>query len=118
MVMAAPLYPGLFACHSGARAQHANPESIPPAAEYDSGPAASRRPGMTGSEIAASHSFLPEHRLHAAAVELERALFADRIRPLEDPVLPRGQTAEDFGFHRLRTGKAQVRFHAGHRIGR
>src|SRR2546427_4801802 len=34
-------------------------------------------------------------------VRLQRPLFADGIRPLEDPVLPRCQTAADLGLHRL-----------------
>src|SRR5262245_39971534 len=43
---------------------------------------------------------LVERRLHAAAVELQRALGADRVGTLEDPVLPGGQAAEDFRLHR------------------
>ena len=61
---------------------------------------------------------LGEGRRHAAAVELQRALLADRVRPLEDPVLPGGQTAENLGFHRLRAGEAQIGLHAGHGVGR
>src|SRR5689334_504011 len=59
-----------------------------------------------------------EARLVAGAVDLQRAAFADRVRADEDPVLPRGQAAEDARLHRLRAGKAQVRFHAGQRVGR
>src|SRR5262245_23921546 len=52
------------------------------------------------------------------AVRLERALLADGIRALEDPVLPRGEPAEDLRLHRLRTGKTEVRFESGHRVRR
>ena len=50
--------------------------------------------------------------------DLQRALLADGVRPLEDPVLPRGQPAEDLRLHRLRPGEAQIRFEAGQRVGR
>ena len=50
--------------------------------------------------------------------DLQRAFFADGVRPLEDPVLPRRQPAEDLRLHRLGPGEAQVRFEAGHRVGR
>src|SRR5215813_9784197 len=59
-----------------------------------------------------------EGRLHAAAVELERALRPHRIGPLEDPILPRGEAGEDLGLHGLRAGEAQVRLHAGEGVGR
>src|SRR5262249_14717240 len=39
------------------------------------------------------------------SVDLQRALVADRIRPLEDPVLPRRQAPEDFRLHRFRSGE-------------
>ena len=52
------------------------------------------------------------------AVAAQCAFFTNRVRPLEDPVLPRGQTPKNLGFHRLRAGKAQVRLHAGHGVGR
>ena len=39
-------------------------------------------------------------------------------RALEDPVLPGGQPAEDLRLHRLGAGEAQVRLHAGERVGR
>src|ERR1700733_6173883 len=59
-----------------------------------------------------------EHRLLPGAVALERALLADRVRPLEDPVLPRAQPGEDFRFHRLRPGEAQIGFEAGEAVRR
>src|SRR5215475_5336353 len=65
-----------------------------------------------------SHPVLVERWRYAAAVELQGPLLADCVRPLKDPVLPRAQTSEDLGFHRLRAGKSQVRFHASHRVGR
>src|SRR5262245_1012284 len=63
------------------------------------------------------HSVLVERRLHAAAIELQRALGADRVGALEDPVLPRAQPAENLRFHRLRTGETQVSLHARESIG-
>src|SRR6266436_2581320 len=59
-----------------------------------------------------------ENRLDAAAVPFESALDTGRIGPLENPVLPCAETAEDFRFHRLRSGEPEVCFHAGQRIGR
>src|SRR3954469_5051196 len=59
-----------------------------------------------------------EFRLLAAAVAAQRAFLADRVRALEDPVLPRGQAREDFRFHRLGSDEAQARFHAGEAVGR
>ena len=52
------------------------------------------------------------------AVDRQRALFADGVRPLEDPVLPRRQPAEDLRLHRLGAGEAQVGLDAGQRVGR
>src|SRR5687768_12771021 len=65
-----------------------------------------------------SHSIPVELRLVAGAVDLQRAGIPDGVGPDEDPVLPRGQPAEDARFHRLATVEAQVRLHAGERIGR
>ena len=45
-------------------------------------------------------------RLLAGAVALERALFADRVGALEDPVLPGGQPGKDFRFHGLRVRRS------------
>src|SRR6266567_8929637 len=59
-----------------------------------------------------------ELRLLAGAVTPQRAVLADRVGALEDPVLPRGQTREDFRFHRLGSDEAQIRFHAGEAVGR
>src|SRR5579871_2576035 len=59
-----------------------------------------------------------ELRLLAGAVAAQCALFAHRIRPLEDPVLPGGEAREDFRFHGLWPDEAQVCFHAGQPIGR
>src|SRR6476619_2922316 len=55
-----------------------------------------------------------ELRSSLLAVRLQSALFADGIRPLKDPVLPRRQAAEDFCFQRFRAGETQVRFKARH----
>src|SRR5438067_2001658 len=61
--------------------------------------------------VTLSFSFLrPAHvevGSHAGlAVERQRALLADGVGPLEDPVLPGGEAAEDLGLHRLRAGEA------------
>src|ERR1700691_47374 len=65
-----------------------------------------------------SHSLGIEYRLLTGAVTLPRSFFADGVGPLENPVLPGGQTREDFRFHCFRPGKAQIGFHAGQAIGR
>src|SRR5690242_1078481 len=64
------------------------------------------------------HSRHIELRLLAGAVAAQRALLADRVGTLEDPVLPGGEAGEDFRFHRLRPDEAEVRFHAGQAVGR
>src|SRR5262245_20756790 len=38
----------------------------------------------------------------------QRALLPYRVRTLENPVLPRGEPAEDLRFERLGTGEAEV----------
>ena len=48
----------------------------------------------------------------------QRALGPDRVRALEDPVLPGRQAGEDLGLHGLRSDEAEVRLHAGQRVGR
>ena len=53
-----------------------------------------------------------------AAVGRERALLADGVGTLEDPVLPGGEAAEDLRLHRFGAGEAQVGLHAGERVGR
>src|SRR2546423_10752071 len=65
-----------------------------------------------------SYALPVEFRLGAGAVDLERAVLADRVRPVEDPVLPGGEAAEDARQHGLGAGEAQARLHAGERIGR
>src|SRR5713226_7555137 len=64
------------------------------------------------------HPLRVEHRLLAGAVAAQRAFLADRVRPLEDPVLPRGEAGEDFRFHGLGPAETQVRFETGERVGR
>src|SRR5271167_4870645 len=59
-----------------------------------------------------------ELRLLAGAVAAQRAVFADRVGALKDPVLPRRQAREDFRFHGLGTDEAQIGFHAGEAVGR
>src|SRR2546422_1872156 len=57
-------------------------------------------------------------RLRWLAIVRQRALRANCVRALEDPVLPRRQTAVDLRVHSLRPGKTKRRFHAGQSIGR
>src|SRR5213076_3221387 len=40
-----------------------------------------------------------------------------RVRPHEDPVLPRREAAEYLGLERLRAGETEVRLQAGQRVG-
>src|SRR5262249_54338302 len=51
-------------------------------------------------------------------VEREGAARTDRVRALEDPVLPAREAAEDLGLHRLGPPVPQVGFEAGHRVRR
>src|SRR5262249_15949772 len=64
------------------------------------------------------HPLFVERWGYAAAVKFQRAVLADSVWALEDPVLPCRQAAEDFSLHCLRAGEPQIRFHAGHRVGR
>src|SRR6202023_1096138 len=57
-------------------------------------------------------------RLLTGAVALQRALLADGVGALEDPVLPRREAREDLRFHGLRSDEAQIGFHAGETVGR
>src|SRR3954470_6388919 len=66
----------------------------------------------------ASRALPVEFRSALLAVRLQRALVADGVRPLKDPVLPRREPPEDLRLHRFRPGEAQVRFESGHRVGR
>src|SRR4030088_3124715 len=73
---------------------------------------AAQRPG---------HKSNPRHiklRLLAGAVAPERAVLANRVGALKNPVLPRRQAREDFRFHGLGSDEAQVGFHAGKTVGR
>src|SRR3954451_25159165 len=54
----------------------------------------------------------------AGAVALQRHLVADRVRAIENPVLPRAEPAEDLRIHRLRPGGAQIGFKTGQRVRR
>src|SRR5712691_9343574 len=59
-----------------------------------------------------------ELRLLAGAVAPQRAVLADRVGALKNPVLPRRQPREDLRFHGLGPDKAQIGFHAGKAGGR
>src|SRR5207248_10767096 len=58
--------------------------------------------------LLSSDSFRIEYRPLAGAVAAQRALVADRVGTLEDPVLPCGETREDFRFHGLRPAKPEI----------
>src|SRR6266851_9007706 len=64
------------------------------------------------------HSRHIELRLLAGAVAPQRAVLADGVGALKNPVLPRRQAREDFRFHGLGPDKAQIGFHAGKAVGR
>src|SRR5260370_39698161 len=64
------------------------------------------------------HSRHIELRLLAGAVAAQRAVFADGVGALENPVLPRRQARQDFRFHGLGTDEAQIGFHASETVGR
>src|SRR5260370_14287712 len=70
------------------------------------------------SSVPVSHSCRIELRLLAGAVTFERARVANRIGPLENPVLPSGETREYFRFHGLRPGETQIGFQSAQGIGR
>src|SRR5688572_33158860 len=77
--------------------------------------------GQRYSEFCRRRSLRPleiEMRTPFAAVSHQRALLADGVRTLKNPVLPRGKTTEDFRLQCLGAGGAQVRFHSRQRIGR
>src|SRR5262249_53684348 len=65
-----------------------------------------------------SHPPRIEYRLLAGAVAPKRALLADRVRPLEDPVLPGGEASKYFRFHGFRTAEAKVGLEPGQRVRR
>src|ERR1700681_468070 len=59
-----------------------------------------------------------EFSLTAGAEYLQSACLADGVGPDENPVLPGRQTAEHSRLQGLARTETQVRFHAGHAIGR
>src|SRR5262252_3413773 len=64
------------------------------------------------------YPFPVELRSCTAAVALQRALFAGRVRARKGPVLPSREPAEDLGRDILGTREAQVCLHSGKCIGR
>src|SRR5712671_2952513 len=66
----------------------------------------------------ASNSLGVEHGLLAGPVATQRALFADGVGALKDPVLPGGEPGKDFRFHCLRPAEAEVCLEAGEAVGR
>src|ERR1700726_3818989 len=66
-------------------------------------------------------SLHPRHielRLLAGAVAAQRAVLADCVGALKDPVLPRRQAREDFRFHGFGPCETQIGFHPGEAVGR
>src|SRR6266567_924870 len=57
-------------------------------------------------------------RALAGAVAAQCPVRPGRVRPLEDPVLPGGEPAEDLRFAGFRAGKTEVGLHAGQRVRR
>src|SRR5688500_312223 len=74
--------------------------------------------GIFSAEIMASRSIEVELRPRLGPVGGQRALWTYGVGALENPVLPRGQPAEDLRFHRFGTREAEVGFHSGERIRR
>src|SRR5882672_11747403 len=62
-----------------------------------------------------SHPLPVELRLATGSEHFQRPLFADRVRAVEDPVLPRGEPAEDARLHGFGAGEAQVRLQSAER---
>src|SRR5262245_15799273 len=69
---------------------------------------------MPGSSDSLAVVLRPRPRAEAP----ERAVGSDGVGTLEDPVLPRRQTAEDLRLHRLRPDEAVVGLHPGQGVGR
>src|SRR6266487_5382601 len=57
-------------------------------------------------------------RALAGAVAAQRPVRPRRVGPLEDPVLPGGEPAEDLRFAGFRAGEAEVGLHPGQRVRR
>src|SRR5688500_5944393 len=75
--------------------------------------------GIFSAEIMGNlRSAKVEFRSRLRAVRGERALLADRVRTLEDPVLPCREAPEDLRLHRLGTWESEIGLHAGERVGR
>src|SRR5580698_6839752 len=70
------------------------------------------------SRLDVSHAAAVEFAALTGAVAFQRALLADGVGAVEDPVLPGGEATEDARLHRLRPGETQVGLEAGHRVGR
>src|SRR5919112_3723111 len=65
-----------------------------------------------------SRSFVVELRLRGLAVVRERALRADGVGALENPVLPGREPAVNLRVERLGAGEAKARLHPRQRVGR
>src|SRR4051794_17491200 len=86
---------------------HAAPQSrdrIKDGVRYDAGSAARHEECRAAPGKRIAYLSYPRHielRLLAGAVAPERAVLADRVGALKNPVLPRRQPRKDFRFHGL-----------------
>src|SRR5882762_5083658 len=116
----------LFWWHRGLLHRHPEVRAHLARASKDAGPIIPSTAILRGSLTLApqddggipSHPRHIELRLLAGAVAPQRAVLADRVGALKDPVLPCRQAREDFRFHGLGSDEAQVGFHAGKTVGR
>src|SRR5262249_12984821 len=76
------------------------------------------RPPYNGDHSKRLRPFIIKFRLCWLAVIRQRAMFTNRIRALENPVLPRRQAPKNLGVLRFRSGKSERRFHTRERIRR
>src|SRR5215831_9341416 len=72
---------------------------------------------MMSMACSCSNSGFVEGRFAAGAVKAQGAFLADRVRSLEDPILPGGQPRKDLCLHGLRAAEAKIGFHAGQGVG-
>src|SRR3954468_12836898 len=80
--------------------------------------AASNLPYALDKPIISSSSLIVELRLRGLAVVRERALRADGVGALENPVLPRGEASENLRVQIFGAGETERRLHARERVGR
>src|SRR5215467_15909316 len=72
---------------------------------------------MMSIACSCSNSGFVEARLATGAVQAQGALLADRVRSLENPILPRRQPRKNLRLHGLRAAEAKIGFHTGQGVG-